>query len=57
MRSPAFDRANAAALPGFDRPCGGRDLLARIAGHAIAAGFLPAPRRAARGAPDVRPPA
>lgn len=42
-RSPRFDRRNAAALPGFDRPCGGPALLARIVGHAMAAGFLPAP--------------
>lgn len=40
-RDPRFDRSAAAALPGFDRPCGGPALLARMIGHAVASGFLP----------------
>ncbi len=54
-RAPAFDRSNAAALPGFDRPAGGPAHLSRVVGHAIAAGFLPdaraAPATARRAAP------
>lgn len=45
-RNPRFDRRNAAALPGFDRSCGGRALLRRIVGYAVETGFLPgAPQR------------
>ncbi|MFN3288531.1 MAG: SDR family oxidoreductase, partial [Sphingomonadaceae bacterium] len=47
-RSPLFDRSNAAALPGFDQPCGGPALLGRIVSFAIASGFLPPARLSAR---------
>ena len=54
-RAPAFDRTNAAALPGFDRPAGGPAHLSRVIGHAIAAGFLPDARTASATARRAAP--